>query len=273
MIRIVPLFALVLTLPLAAAEKVNKPALVNADACECKVDGPDEICRAGETVEITIFLVNGKPKIKQQKVEIKGTSDAEWGEKGGGTSFDINLPCDGTKPAKVQLWTGTKNDTVIEIWVGKAKCKTIKVLRCPSETITAQGAVCGPGEYGATFVYSYGCAKDWWFRETVTKPAGAKPCGDTRQLHQREAPQQMAAGGNSIIDEILNEGDPAAHSAGCQESNEQTVFIGRTADECLKDPCTYQHTHTIAITPAPGGGGTVTTTVNAVSTSCTFPAP
>jgi hypothetical protein len=115
---------------------------------------------------------------------------------------------------------------------------------------------------------SYTCAKGWWFREEVTRPAG-RLCGNTRQLHQRRDPQQLDADSSSIEDEIINSGNPAALNGGCSETNQQKVFIGPTRTACLNDPCVYDHTHTITVTPN-GSGGTVVTTVNNQSTQCTY---
>ena len=134
------------TIPFGAGEeKANKPILVNSTGCACDVEGPDEVCTLDSTIDLVIRLKGGKPKEVECKIEIKGTSDAKWENKDGKKSFTAKLNCDATKEAKPSLWTGTKPGTTIEIWVKGTKCKTISVLKCPSEIIKPKEGRCsGP---------------------------------------------------------------------------------------------------------------------------------
>jgi hypothetical protein len=141
-----------------------------------------------------------------------------------------------------------------------------KAAKCPTQTVTMSGALCG-NKYGAVGGYCYGNeAKNWWFKEKVKNGPG--PLCQPGNIDQTTNPFQSASG--CVKDDIFDNNGPPSKVAPCTDTTFQTVFAGPTKADVEK--CQYKNTQVITVTAAKDGkSGKVKTSSAGVSTECDWP--
>lgn len=135
---------------------------------------------------------------------------------------------------------------------------------CPTQTATAEAAVCGV-TYGGTIQLCYTSdVETWWSQEAVTL-GSPLTCNPNPVIDQTSNPFQMTTG--CMLDQIENDNGPPAglSTLPCTDVTNQVNYVGPTQEAVQQ--CPYQNTQQIQVTQSPDQ---VVTSSAGASTSCDY---